>query len=333
MRPPLRPRRRRELPVEALRPASSVPRLRTRGRLNLVQQPAVRRTVSPLLALALAVSAHAGLAWWGLYGPLIEVRSVAIRDATGATLHVSVERPTPRPSEPAPRRTRLVWPEAVPSLVSDGASLPEAPAAPAATPVLAQAPQAHDLVARPWLVHAPGARPTGAAGEPPSASAPSISPELAAEVERQLAELQLEDAPLVAERAVAAQPVQPTPEAPPQPSPELAEASSSGGHVTRPEPLADNPAPHYPAMARRRGWHGRVVVRVQVSAVGDVLHAEVANSSAHKVLENAALSAVRRWRFEPARDERGVAVPAEREVSVRFHFDEGTGGDQVSPGP
>lgn len=63
----------------------------------------------------------------------------------------------------------------------------------------------------------------------------------------------------------------------------------------------DNPAPIYPALAKRRGEEGRVLLRVQVSAEGRADRVEVSNSSGSPVLDEAAMDAVRRWRFVPAR--------------------------------
>ncbi|MCW5574664.1 MAG: TonB family protein [Burkholderiales bacterium] len=63
----------------------------------------------------------------------------------------------------------------------------------------------------------------------------------------------------------------------------------------------NNPAPSYPAAARRRGEGGRVQLRVLVSAAGRALRVEVSASSGSAVLDDAAKHAVERWRFLPAR--------------------------------
>lgn len=80
-----------------------------------------------------------------------------------------------------------------------------------------------------------------------------------------------------------------------------------------------NPQPRYPWLARQRGEHGRVVVRVAVDRSGQVINAEIAQSSGHGRLDRAALSTLRRWRFVPAR--RGTApVTATVEVPVTFRL-------------
>ena len=63
----------------------------------------------------------------------------------------------------------------------------------------------------------------------------------------------------------------------------------------------DNPAPIYPSLAKRRGEEGRVLLRVQVSAEGRADRVEVSKTSGSPILDEAAIEAVRRWRFVPAR--------------------------------
>lgn len=62
-----------------------------------------------------------------------------------------------------------------------------------------------------------------------------------------------------------------------------------------------NPIPAYPMTARRMGWQGRVVLSVEVLADGHAGQIKVQQSSGHEVLDNAALQAVRGWRFVAAR--------------------------------
>lgn len=62
-------------------------------------------------------------------------------------------------------------------------------------------------------------------------------------------------------------------------------------------PLPGNPAPRYPRLARERGWQGRVVLEVAVIGDGTVNNAKIDQSSGYRVLDQAALQVVRRWRF------------------------------------
>ena len=81
---------------------------------------------------------------------------------------------------------------------------------------------------------------------------------------------------------------------------------------------ARNPAPIYPAVARRREQQGTVTVKVLVGADGSVERAEIADSSGFDALDAAALETVRsRWRFVPARYG-GLAVESWVLVPIRF---------------
>jgi protein TonB len=82
-------------------------------------------------------------------------------------------------------------------------------------------------------------------------------------------------------------------------------------------PVSGNPPPRYPAAARRRGVEGTVLVRLKVDGRGRVLDAEVLRSSGSKLLDEAAASALRRWRFTPGWDQKGV-VESTVTVPVKF---------------
>jgi protein TonB len=61
---------------------------------------------------------------------------------------------------------------------------------------------------------------------------------------------------------------------------------------------------------------------VQVDPAGQVLDLSVLGSSGHAALDGAALRAVRRWRFEPAR-QNGMPVFATVTVGITFRLDGG----------
>lgn len=63
----------------------------------------------------------------------------------------------------------------------------------------------------------------------------------------------------------------------------------------------NNPRPVYPMVARRMGWQGLVMLNVEVLAEGACGSVNVQHSSGHEVLDNAAMNAVKSWRFTPAR--------------------------------
>lgn len=83
---------------------------------------------------------------------------------------------------------------------------------------------------------------------------------------------------------------------------------------------AEAPRPAYPRAARQRGWQGLVLVLVRVTEDGVPQEVSVKESSGHSVLDDAALEAVRRWRFTPAR-QAGHPVAAAVEVPVRFSLE------------
>ncbi len=92
-------------------------------------------------------------------------------------------------------------------------------------------------------------------------------------------------------------PPQPTaPPAPPAP-PNRAPVTPASAGAT----YLKNPAPEYPALAQRRGWEGTVLLRVQVLASGTPGEIQIQQSSGHEQLDQAALAAVQRWRFVPAK--------------------------------
>jgi protein TonB len=81
-----------------------------------------------------------------------------------------------------------------------------------------------------------------------------------------------------------------------------------------------NPAPRYPAAARRAGEQGTVTLRVLVSPDGLASRVAVEKSSGSPHLDAAALEAVKAWRFTPAR--RGVdAVESWMLVPIVFRLE------------
>lgn len=72
-------------------------------------------------------------------------------------------------------------------------------------------------------------------------------------------------------------------------------------------------APVYPDLARRMNIAGVVKVQITVATNGSVKNAKLVGG--HPVLANAALDAVKRWRFE--------AGPQESTGVVQFRFDPG----------
>lgn len=115
---------------------------------------------------------------------------------------------------------------------------------------------------------------------------------------------------------------------PPQavaPPPDPAPAAPAPPQVIPPRfdaAYLNNPVPAYPALARRLGEQGRVLLRVFVRPDGSAGAVEVRDSSGSARLDRAAKEAVERWKFTPAR--RGsqpigawVVVPVKFSLSTR----------------
>jgi protein TonB len=78
-----------------------------------------------------------------------------------------------------------------------------------------------------------------------------------------------------------------------------------------------NPKPEYPRIAKSRGWQGKVLLRVDVTVEGRSAAVAVQQSSGHDLLDEAAVEAVRRWTFLPAK--RGD-TPVASTVTVPIQF-------------
>ncbi len=113
-----------------------------------------------------------------------------------------------------------------------------------------------------------------------------------------------EPTPMVSE-AAAVSPITVTP-TPPVPATPVAES----GIAPEPPPVVpprfnadylQNPAPAYPALARRMREQGRVLIRVLVSADGLPERVELKTSSGFPRLDASALDTIRSWKFVPAR--------------------------------
>ncbi len=82
-----------------------------------------------------------------------------------------------------------------------------------------------------------------------------------------------------------------------------------------------NPAPPYPALAKRMGEEGTVRLRVKVTPEGTAEAVELKASSGSPRLDQAAVDTVRRWRFVPARQGEKT-ISAWVVVPIRFHLNQ-----------
>ena len=89
----------------------------------------------------------------------------------------------------------------------------------------------------------------------------------------------------------------------------------------KPRPVAGNPKPHYPLLARNQGIEGRVVVNVLISVQGTVKTIGVGQSSGSRLLDRAAVQAVKKWRFHPVLHN-GKAIPSSETVPIVFKLED-----------
>lgn len=151
--------------------------------------------------------------------------------------------------------------------------------------------------------------------EPPKPRQTKPSPPAAEPVQRNLPPPPIlavpESAP--APRQAEAQPLppEPLPAVLPPPAPEPVKPVPLAAYVPpAPAPVSpprfdadylDNPAPAYPALSRRLGEEGRVLLRVFVDPDGSAARVEIRDSSGYERLDRVARDTVGRWRFLPAR--------------------------------
>lgn len=113
--------------------------------------------------------------------------------------------------------------------------------------------------------------------------------------------------------------IEPAPVAPPVVA-AVAEAPPAPARVELPSSDADylqNPKPPYPAMSKRLGEQGKVVVRVLIGLDGTAQKTEFKQRSGFDRLDQAALDTVLRWRYVPGKR---AGVPEAMWFNVPINF-------------
>jgi protein TonB len=95
------------------------------------------------------------------------------------------------------------------------------------------------------------------------------------------------------------------------------EGSGEGSGSSSPPTGGYQVKPRYPDSARRRGIEGTVIIKAYVTEQGQVEQVQIEQSAGHADLDEAAVEAVGRWRFEPARRGR-QPIPMWVSIPVRF---------------
>ncbi len=76
--------------------------------------------------------------------------------------------------------------------------------------------------------------------------------------------------------------------------------------------------PPYPRQAREQGWHGRVILRLEILSDGTVASGTIHKSSGYQLLDNEAIKAATQWTFQPAKN---GAFPVATTVNIPIQFD------------
>jgi len=99
---------------------------------------------------------------------------------------------------------------------------------------------------------------------------------------------------------------------------EVSQGASDIESLRDPVPVAQlNRPPVYPALARKRGWEGTVLLEVDILADGMVQVISIRQSSSYGLLDQEAVEAVRKWHFQPGTR---AGMPVAMKVLVPVHF-------------
>lgn len=183
---------------------------------------------------------------------------------------------------------------------------------PDAPPVLVEFMQSQPT---PKTIEQPVAKPIPVPPRPQPVAAPAPSPQPQPSPSKVSAPTEVAQAAPVAPVSTP-----PTPPAPPAaaPTPAPVVTAPSRTDVSIPASYsASNQKPIYPNMSKRLGEQGTVVLRVLVKADGNAGEVEVKSSSSYPRLDQAAIDAVKTWRFNPAKID-GKAIDEWYQVPIPF---------------
>ena len=185
---------------------------------------------------------------------------------------------------------------------------------PDAPPVLVEFMQSQPT---PKTIEQPVAKPIPVPPRPQPVAAPAPSPQPQPSPSKVSAPTEVAQAAPVAPVSAPTTPTPPAPPAPP-PTPAPVVTAPSRTDVSIPASYsASNQKPIYPNMSKRLGEQGTVVLRVLVKADGNAGEVEVKSSSSYPRLDQAAIDAVKTWRFNPAKID-GKAIDEWYQVPIPF---------------
>jgi len=106
---------------------------------------------------------------------------------------------------------------------------------------------------------------------------------------------------------------------PPKPAPPAVSAAPRQARIDAPPSPKRTIRPDYPKGARQRGEQGEVTLEIRVDAEGDVSEAKVVVGSGFAELDEAAVRAVQKAKFRPAKSgDRGVASTARLKLEFKL---------------
>jgi periplasmic protein TonB len=92
----------------------------------------------------------------------------------------------------------------------------------------------------------------------------------------------------------------------------------STGSSTSSPMIVSSSKPLYPRVARESGWEGTVIIRTLITPDGVPSQVEIRKSCGHETLDLAAQEAIKRWKFQPAKDGN---IPIAKWVDIPIKFD------------
>jgi protein TonB len=191
---------------------------------------------------------------------------------------------------------------------------------PDAPPVLVELMQSQPT---PKTIEQPVAKPIPVPPRPQPVAAPAPTPQPQPLPSKVTTPTEVAQAAPVAPVSAPTAPTPPAPRAevppaPAPPSPAPVVTAPSRTDVSIPASYSSsNQKPIYPNMSKRLGEQGTVVLRVLVKADGSAGEVEVKSSSSYPRLDQAAIDAVKTWRFNPAKID-GKATDEWYQVPIPF---------------
>ncbi|MCU1717168.1 energy transducer TonB [Pseudomonas sp. 5P_3.1_Bac2] len=250
--------------TEPLAPAQSNTRL-TKGRYKVSPLTVATLSLWQILGL-ISVSILLHVCLWYFFHSREALPVPTPAQIPEISVELSSAQPLPTPPEPQPVTSAPAEPILAPPIEDENALKPPPPKLVKLKPVAPAKPRGKPKPAKPV---APLKSPAAPAPAPaPAAAAPQAS---------------AASAPAPASTASAG-------------SANVKETAAISGLAS-----LGNPPPDYPPLALRRNWEGRVVLRIQVLSNGRAGSVEVSRSSGKPQLDQAAVEAVKNWKFIPAK--------------------------------